>query len=562
MEPKSYESTLVGSHEPAELDSSSSSVITNIMGGSPYRDIEKNDNLDDEPTLLVEERLAEQDFITRVLTNGSRHANDYADMDFAEGKKYPPLLNVDRELYRVDFSGPDDPIHPFNWPIYKKVLISASLCFSTFCVTWGSAIYAPSTQQIMSEFNVGLEVAILGVSVFVLGFASGPVVWAPCSELYGRKLPSVLSAFGFVLFIFGASTAKDIQTLIICRFFAGFLGAAPWAVVGGALADMFNPGQRGTAIACFMCVNFTGPVLAPIVGGFIVNSELHWRWTQYITGIMGTLALIADIFIIDESYHPVILSRKARSLREQTGNWAIYAPHDEVSVDLNDMVSRHLTRPLKMLFTEQILFLVSLYTAFLYGILYLFLEAYPIVFKEYGFKGGITNLPYIGVLVGILIGGTCNILIFEPYFTRQLIANGGKPIPQARLPAMMVGGIAFPMGLFWFAWTGSYPDKIHWIVPSLSGVLTGFGLFIIFPPAISYLVDIYLPFAASAMAATTLLRSTFGGIFPLFANPMFNGMGINWAGTLIACVGVLLCPVPFLFYRYGNQIIAKSKFAL
>lgn len=98
-------------------------------------------------------------------------------------------------------------------------------------------------------------------------------------------------------------------------------------------------------------------------------------------------------------------------------------------------------------------------------------------------------------------------------------------------------------------------------MPVLSGLFTGFGIFSIFLSLLNYIVDAYLMFAASAIAANTFMRSIFGGIFPLFATQMFNGMGIQWASTLIGCVAVVLAPMPVFFYLYGKRLRAKSKFA-
>ena len=83
----------------------------------------------------------------------------------------------------------------------------------------------------------------------------------------------------------------------------------------------------------------------------------------------------------------------------------------------------------------------------------------------------------------------------------------------------------------------------------------------IFLQALNYLVDAYLMFAASAIAGNTFLRSLAGAGFPLFARQMFTGMGIQWAATLLGCVAAVLAPIPFIFYRYGGKIRAKSAYA-
>lgn len=148
----------------------------------------------------------------------------------------------------------------------------------------------------------------------------------------------------------------------------------------------------------------------------------------------------------------------------------------------------------------------------------------------------------------------------NPRYVKKLEANHNVPVPEWRLPISMVGGVLFTGGLFWFGWSG-YSGSTHWIVPVLSGLFTGFGIFSIFLSLLNYIVDAYLMFAASAIAANTFMRSLFGGIFPLFATYMFNGMGIQWAATLLGCVALVLVPMPIVFYVFGKRIRAKSKFA-
>ncbi|CAN6622758.1 polyamine transporter 1 [Trichomonascus vanleenenianus] len=538
-------STALGNDEFTDLEGQTNALRRTATGASSQ----------------IEQSQHELDAIARVLTAPSSSGEKGPLPKMGGNKDYPPEL-PDRTPWRVEWDGPDDPTFPHNWPIKKKALVCFVLGYATLCIAWGSSSFAPAVPFISQEFHKAEVVAILGVSLYVFGFASGPIVWAPISELYGRKLPIVVSMIGFTLFTFAVATAKDFQTIVLCRFFTGFVGAAPLAVVPAAFADMFNNTHRGTALTIFGGTVFCGPIFAPVISGFIANSYLGWRWTMYITGIMGGLAIGLVVFFYEESYAPVILSQKAAELRRRTGNWGIYSTHDEVELDMNEIVTRNLTRPVVMLFTEPILFLITLYTAFLYGILYLLLEAYPIVFGElYKFKPDLVELPYIGLAIGLIIGAIVQMLVFEPMYTKALAANNYKPIPEKRLPGMIAGSIVFPIGIFWFTWSGNYAEHVHWIVPTLAGLFIGFGLLVIFQCAINYLVECYLTFAASCMAGNTFLRSSFGAAFPLFAGFMFHGMGTNWAGTLLGCFAVVLIPVPILFYIYGKRLRQMSRFA-
>ncbi|KAB5586011.1 putative fluconazole resistance protein [Coniochaeta sp. 2T2.1] len=480
--------------------------------------------------------------------------------EFGAGKPYPPPL-PDQEDYVVEFDGPDDPLHAQNWPLRKKLITAAILGYTTMVSAFGSSIFSAATRVVSEQYGVSSVVGILGVSLYVLGFAFGPTLWAPLSELKGRRLPLVVAMFGFSLFSIATATAKDLQTIMLCRFFGGFFGACPLAVVAAVFSDMFDNRTRGIAITIFSMAVFTGPLLAPFIGGFIVqNPSLGWRWTEYIVSFMGFLAFGLVFIFMRETYPPAILVEKASELRRRTLNWGIHAKQEEIEVEFRELVNKNFSRPIRLLLFEPIVTLLSIYMAFIYGILYLFLTAYPFVFQGVHHMGpGVSGLTFFGMITGQLIAGV-TVLLQQPWYTRKLAANNGIPIPEWRLPSVIAGGVAFTGGIFWFGWSG-YRADIHWMVPTASGLLTGFGLMSIFLQALNYLVDAYLMFAASAIAGNTLLRSLAGAGFPLFSQAMFNGMGIQWASTLLGCVAAALVPIPVIFYLYGHRIRKRSAFA-
>lgn len=474
------------------------------------------------------------------------------------GRPYPPDL-PDKTAWEVSFDGPDDPTHPFNWPLMKKILICVVLGLNCICIAIGSSIFAVAVPQISEIYHVAEVVSILGITLYVLGFAASPVIYAPLSEIYGRQGVLVISSFGFVLFQFAVATAKDLQTILICRFFGGFIGAAPMAVVPAAFSDMFNSKHRGTAITLFSLGVFAGPILAPVFGSYIVQ-YVSWRWTEYVTGIFSGFVFVLICIFYEETHHPTILVNKARFMRKKTGNWGIHAAHETIELSISDIAKKTVTRPLYMLFTEPILFLLTLYNSFVYGILYLMLEAYPIVFVQgYGFlKNG--ELPYIALIIGMLINAIFSIYMEKDYI-RRLEQNNGKPVPEARLIPMMVSGIIFPIGILWFCWSGNYYDRVHFMVPTVAGSFIGFGLIGIFLPCFNYIIDSYLFLAASAIAGNTFMRSACGASFPLFAGYMFRNLGTNWAGLLLGLFAIVMIPVPFLFYKFGKTLRHRSKYA-
>ncbi|KAI0838451.1 putative bicyclomycin resistance protein [Hypoxylon sp. FL0890] len=473
------------------------------------------------------------------------------------GKPIPPPPS-DPEDYTVEFDGPDDPLHPYNWTTSTKLFISILVCSGTYIVALTSAIFSPAVKSASKEFGVSSEVGTLATALYVLGFASGPVIWAPASELRGRKWPLTIAMLLGGIFTIASAVAKDIQTLIICRFFAGLCGASQLTVVPGVLADIYDNTYRGVAISVYALTVFGGPSTAPFTGGFIAASSLGWRWTLYIPAFLSFVNGFISLFFLQETYAPCILIEKATKIRRQTHNWAIHARHDRVEFDLRHLVDKYFTRPLKMLVTEPIIFLVSLYMSFIYGLVYCLLGAYPYVFEEiYGMAPGVSDLPFIGLLSGqVLAIGF--VLSRHAAYVKRLEKNNNVPVPEWRLTPTLLGAPIFAIGLFWFGWTAFTP-KIHWAIPTVAGIFIGFGNVSVFLPCFNYLVDAYLPLAASAVAANIILRSSVAAGFPLFSRQMFENMGVQWAGTLLGCLAVIMIPVPYTFRIYGPWLRRKSK---
>lgn len=234
----------------------------------------------------------------------------------------------------------------------------------TFCAlatAYASAVFATAGPGVMKEFGFGQEVAALGTTLYVLGFSGGPTIWAPASELIGRRWPMIIGMLGFSIFTIACATAKDTQTVMLTRFFSGFFAASVIALVPASLSDLFNNHHRGIAIAMYTMSVFTGPFTAPFVGGFTAESYLGWRWTLYVPAFVGFFSLTLMALFAQETYAPVVLSHKAAILRRQTRNWGIHARQDELEVDLRELVTKNLARPFRILFTEPIAFLLTLY---------------------------------------------------------------------------------------------------------------------------------------------------------------------------------------------------------
>jgi DHA1 family multidrug resistance protein-like MFS transporter len=277
--------------------------------------------------------------------------------------------------FLVEFEGPNDTGNPKNWTTKRRWATTVSMGLMVFTVTFASSIFSVNIRVVQEKFGTSLVTSTLGVALFVLGFVFGPILFGPMSEALGRKVP-LFTGFGlFAIFQIPVALAQNIETICVGRFLSGFFASAPLAVVGGALADLWDPIPRSYAICVFAVGGFAGPVAGPIVGGFVTDSYLGWRWTSWFTLIMAGLSGIIGWFVVGETSGSRILQLRAAKLRNESGNNAYYSEADQTKLTAKNVVNVYLLRPFIMLGQEPILALITAYMSFLYGIVYLLFEA-------------------------------------------------------------------------------------------------------------------------------------------------------------------------------------------
>lgn len=240
-------------------------------------------------------------------------------------------------------------------PKSKKWSITLLTGFGTFVVSFASGVFSAVTDVTAAEFGVSSEVMILGVTLYVIGFACGPLVWGPCAEVYGRKLPLLIGFFGFAIFCIPVAVAQDLQTIFVCRFFSGAFGSAPLAIVSAMYVDFWDPVMRGVATSVYCGAVFAGPALGPLIGAFTVeNTSLSWRWTMWFTLIMAFAFWIPAVFVLQETTAAILLQRRAAKLRLETGNWALHSKLDERPVTRKDLLQKYMMKPIMMIVLEPI----------------------------------------------------------------------------------------------------------------------------------------------------------------------------------------------------------------
>ncbi|KAJ3723760.1 major facilitator superfamily domain-containing protein [Lentinula raphanica] len=515
---------------------------------------------------------------TRPSQVDSEAANDEARMEMYGGDdvREPPQLSPNKEVQQVELSsspstpspvtwdGPTDQANPQNWSTTRKWLLTVLCAGMTINVTFASSAPSSATSRIIEQFGISEEVSYLVTSVFLLGYVFGPFVFGPGSEMFGRKPVLALGMVSYTLFILGQIFAPNIQTLLVTRFFSGFFAVAPLTIGGGLLADIWSAKGRGPATSVFAASVFLGPVLGPLIGGFVADSKLKWNWIFWIMFIFAGASTLMLIALLPETYAPVILLKKAKKMRKEAATpeiaKTIYAEHEKQDFSFGPLVHRTLYRPFQMLLLEPILVLVTIYLSIVYGVLYALFEAFPVIFVErHGFTLSQNGLIFIGVGIGSTLGALTN-FYFSLQYSKHIDHWRGFPPAEYRLYGAMVGGPALVIGAFWVGWTGEY-SSIHWVVPALATIVLGFAISLIFMSFLSYLIDTYLMYSASAFSANTTIRSLVAAAFPLFTVQMYTNLGINWASTLVGLIGLVMAPMPFLFYKYGARIRQNSKFA-
>ena len=354
----------------------------------------------------------------------------------------------------------------------------------------GSAIYSAGTQSVMERFGVAQVPATLGLTLFVAGYGLGPMIWAPMSEIpqFGRNPVYIGTLLVFVFLNFAVIYAKNFGMLLAFRFLTGLFGSPVLATGGATMADIYAPSKRAYAIGLWGLAAICGPVLGPLVGGFAAQHR-GFQWTIWELLWLSATCLIVVTLFLPETSSVNILHRRAGRLRKHTGRTDLKSEGEIFGETMTgrDVVMMVLIKPFSLTFTEPILFLLNLYIALIYGLLYIWFESFPIVFTGiYGFNLSEEGLSFLGILIGglVVIGPFCLYLKYvqEPQFDE----NGNIP-PEKRLPPAFVGAFCIPVCLFCFGWTSR--ASIHWIVPIIGSSFFTVGAFCLFNSVLNYLGD-------------------------------------------------------------------------
>lgn len=324
---------------------------------------------------------------------------------------------------------------------------------------------------------------------------------------------------------------------------------------------MFHPKDRATYFGIYLLGPILGPTIGPLMGGIILQI-LSWRWLFWITFIISAVVLLNCLLFLKETYVPVLLQRRKKELEKADGIPYYFDGDDERPLRVK--VLQSIRRPLRILFTQPVILIMSIYQALIFSTTYsLYTQFQPIYGQSkdrdgYGFNTIQIGLAYLGPGLGFLAA----LLFIVPYigtiYNSLTEKNNGVGKPEFRLPLANIGAVLIPTSLFAFAWLVQF--RAHWFTTIIATFFYGIGQVMILNTVSNYFIDSFEKYAASAIAGGSLFRSVLAGIVPLLTPLILDQFGYGAGFSIFAVMAVVLAPSPLLFYFYGASL--REKFAI
>jgi multidrug resistance protein len=335
---------------------------------------------------------------------------------------------------------------------------------------FASSVFAPAITDMMQDLTENdVYLSAFVISSYVLGYAVGPLVVGPLSEIYGRVWLYHICNLLFVCFTCGCAVSHSLGVLAFMRFLAGWGGSSVFTLGPASIADVVLPEHRGPLLALIGIMYNLGPAISPLVGSH-VNDSLNWRWVFGVTALMGAVGTLAGFVGLSETYAPILLERKTRRLRSWSGNQALRSGL-ESGLSPWQTFKTAMLRPLKMLLLPNIL-LISLLTATGYGFMYILYTTIPTTFTDiYHWKSKQTGYAYLGTAVGNILGLGIGAGIGGAITKKRAARGDTKPENQLFLMIFMWPLVG--VGLIMYGWTTR--NGVHWMAPLVGSALFGAG---------------------------------------------------------------------------------------
>lgn len=419
---------------------------------------------------------------------------------------------------------------------------------------------APAINTIAEELDMSTTESTMALSVYLLATAFGPMVIGPLSEVYGRSSIFHFTNIWFLIWNLICGFANSKGLLIAARLLAGFGASAVYSMAFGVLGDVWSAKQRGRSLSMYLLVPLTGAAIGPIAGGFIVQYST-WRWMFWATTILQCILELTSFLIFRESYAPVLLRRRAKTLRTETGDSRFHAEIEmrESGRSAAWKISRSLSRPVRLLAFHPTIQIQAILSGVNYGLLYFALASFSSLYvSAYGDVVAISGLHYIAICAGEVAGSQlCGPLIDYAY-GRLTSRTGEAHVPELRVPLLLPGALFTPAGFLIYGWAAQH--RLHWLVVDAGAALLSLGMQVFGTTLYAYVMDAYPEYVSSASAATQLLRSLLAFAFPLFSDSMYETLGYGWGNSLLAFLSIgIALPATGILWRFGAKLRAKQQ---
>ncbi|KAI2967597.1 hypothetical protein CBS147323_4821 [Aspergillus niger] len=454
--------------------------------------------------------------------------------------------------------------NPHNWPLAKTIITSLIVYVYTFVVYAGSSMFITAVPLVMQELHTSEQRAMLGLSIYVLGYGVGPLLWGPLSEIprIGRSVVYVGTFIAFILVTIGAAEVSNYSAFVFLRFLQGLFGSPCLANGGASMHDLYPESQFPYALALWVAAAYCGPALGPLLTNSLVNN-ISWKWTMWLLACMSGPVCIL-LFLLPETYAPTIRYRSSAFNTNSSND----NNSDSTSDNPLAKLKFYLVKPVQITLQDPAILFANIYTSFIYGTYYTFFDAFPIGYPPvYNVSSTTLSVFYLSVLVG------CFLAVFA-YFTYLSLPNYLRkhhlhhntpkstsiphPTHERHLIPAIPATFLVPISLFLYGWT--LRPSIHWIVSIIGVTLYASAVFIILQCLSMYIPSIYPEYAASLFAANDFCRSTLAAGAVHFGIPLYQNLGMARGSSVLGGVSVLGVLGLLGIYWFGERLRKKSRF--
>ncbi|KAK3943293.1 putative MFS transporter [Diplogelasinospora grovesii] len=454
----------------------------------------------------------------------------------------------------------------FAFPTWKKWMILTVIFLVQTSMNFNTSLYSNGLGGISEQFGVSAQAARAGAAIFLVTYAFGCELWAPWSEEFGRK-PILQLSLGLVnLWCLPVALAPNFGSLLVGRALGG-LSSAGGSVTLGMIADIFEPDDQQYAVAYIVFSSVGGSILGPIIGGF-VEANLAWQWTIWIQLIFGVFVQLLHLVLVPETRTTILLDKAAKRRRKSGQSPNVYGPNElqpfRERFTFKELIWTWI-RPFRMFLTEPIVLTLSLLSGFSDALIFMQIQSFALVYKQWGFSTVALGLAFIPIGLGYTIAW----ISFIPAIRRnkkERERNPGSEHAQyeSRLKWLLWTAPCLPIGLIVFAWTSGGPP-VHWIGSMFGSAIIGIANYSIYMATVDYMICAYGPYSASATGGNGWSRDFLAGVLTVPATPFYTNIGgehhLEYASTILFCISVVLVCAVYAIYYYGPVLRKRSPFA-